>query len=123
MSDATPELHAVSTVAVSAYNLVAVAGKPLKATEIRERLASSQHVGLSIERTREALNGLVGRKLMRLAGDEAFDVVDPKRRVVVGRDRSDAQVLDDGAVTGGWNGWRVRERATRSAVPIEEVLR
>jgi hypothetical protein len=123
MSDATPEQHPTSTVAMSAYNLVAVAGRPLTEVEIRERLASSQHPGLGIERTREAVNALVSRHLMRLAGDGAFDIVDPLRRVVVGRDRSDAEVLDDGTVTGGWNGWRVRERSARAAVPIEEVLR
>jgi hypothetical protein len=114
------ERHPLSTVALSGYNMIAIAGA-MTVERLHAKLAGSQHPGLTMEQTRAALDALVERKRVTLR-DGVYDVQDRERRPVVARDRSDAEVLDDGQVVGGWNGWRVRADKERALLILDEVL-
>ncbi|MCP4642489.1 MAG: hypothetical protein GY851_18735 [bacterium] len=71
---------------------------------------------------KEAFAELERRKLIHTVGDR-YRGIDPTRRTVTRRDLSDsATILETGEVTGGWNGWMVRDRQ-RGLVPIAEVIR
>mgnify|MGYP001576237507 CR=1 FL=1 len=73
-----------------------------------------------------ALVMLVGRKWVRIAGGDGssrrFALIDPKRRLVRWRDRSDADLVEGGVQVGGWTGWMVQCRQ-RGRLSIEDAVR
>lgn len=104
------ELYATSTVAMSAYNMLAVQGRPFTTKAIFNYLSSEPHPGLKKTQVKQGLAELKKLGLVR-SSREGFQINDPKRRLCVSRDRSGD----------GWDGWKVRD-LQRGLIPIEEVL-
>jgi hypothetical protein len=114
--------EALSTIAMSVYNYTARSGRFItddRLEEVRDYLARLQHPELDIETVRNAVAQLVERKLL-VNSPNGFDVADHERRIVVGRNREDVSVEDDGTIQGGWDGWRVLD-LMRGQVPMTEV--
>ena len=104
------ELYADSTIAMSAYNVLAPGGG-CGINELLGTLQAIAHPGLGLDTLMRAVSGLLDRRLIRIDDDgeqPVYVVCDPRPRIVVGRDRSDLRVEDYRAV-GGWNGWIVRD--------------
>jgi len=112
--------EALSTVAFSAYNLLTLTGPSSV-----EDLAAAFPYPMSGPRLREALVALVDRRYVKctqiVEASPLFDVLDRKRRRVVGRDRSDARVTEDGDILGGWEKWTV-QCAQRGLISIEAAI-
>jgi len=99
--------HAISTVAMSIYNLLAAEGPVLSKNRILAELETRQLPGLKKSALHNALNELKKRGLV-LATRKGFKIVDPQRRLAIERNR-------DGD---GWDGWKVRD-IHRGLLPIE----
>jgi hypothetical protein len=94
---------------MSAYNLLGVAGITMSVMQIHERLDAQQHVGLDMVQLRTALDALVERDLVTRMR-KGWKSKDRKGRPVIVRDKSDAVVDEEaGTVSGGWEGWQVRD--------------
>ncbi len=107
---------------MSAYNLLTISGQSMTLDEIHSQLESLQHPGTGVEQMKVALAEIERRKLIHTDGDR-YRGNDPTRRTVTHRDQTDTAVdPKTGEVTGGWNGWMVRDRQ-RGLVPIAEVIR
>ena len=114
-----------STVAMTAYNILAVTSGAMTARALHKHATQAQLNGLEQEQMDRALAELevLGRVLVQ--GD-LYTCADEKRRVVVTRKRDDVGEDADGNVTGGWQGWRVRalipDKANPDTLPLDEVL-
>jgi len=106
---------APSTIGMSAYNWIAVRSGPMATADILAGLRAEWFPELTERSLREALETMVARKRIAMAGD-TFDVRDAQRRIVTARERSGD----------GWEQWRVSDRraAVRvaKAVALDEVL-
>jgi hypothetical protein len=107
-----------STIAMSIYNIVAKLGRPLgNIDEILDVVRKLYHPGLLKKDAKRAVAELKKRKLLiKVKG--GLDVADVQRRLVVGRNREDAEIQEDGTVTGGWKDWQV-EDLLRGIIPME----
>lgn len=115
------QLYAISTIAMSAYNVLAVSGEIMTATQIKEAL-KQQHPGLEILQLREALDKLVKLHLI-IRRKRAYQSRDVQRRPIIMRDKSDVQIdPDTGEVKGGWNNWMVKDQNC-GLVSVFEVTR
>ena len=116
------EPYATSTVAMTIYNLLTVSGRTAEGPlEIADLVRASQHPEATDAMICRAWDGLVERKLL-VETPDGWRPVDARRRTVFGRDRSDVAIdKDSGAVTGGWNGWKLKD-PVYGAVPVEEVI-
>lgn len=102
-------LHS-STVAISAYNELAQRGPVEDLDALLVRLRSSWLAVLSRAELVEAVRELQRRRLLIVAGGR-LDVMDPQRRIIVGRDRDHDP----------WQGWRVVRPQPRPQL-LSEVL-
>lgn len=110
-----------STIAMSAYNAIAISnGKTDKAT-IFDILIRVQHPLLGIRLLERSLNKLVRKNFVK-EENGVYSLYDSKRRVIVARDLSDTRVDNKGIPRGGWKHWRVRDFAD-GLIPIEEAIR
>lgn len=119
-----PKLYATSTIAMSAYNVLAACGDPMTATQILDAL-SLQHPGLEISQLLTALARLVKLNLI-IRRKKAYQSIDVQRRVVLKRDHTDAKIdPKTGNVKGGWNGWLIGRLGSpkKTWVSIFEVVR
>ena len=114
-----------STVALTAYNILAVTNGAMTAQALHRQAEQAQLKGLEQEQMDRALNELfrLGRVMVH---DGLYACPDKRRRVVVTRLRNDVGEDEDGNITGGWQGWRVRalvpEKANPDTLPLDEVL-
>lgn len=122
------DLYADSTVAMSAYNALALTGGSTL-DKLHSYLEVAAHPELDLEQSRRAAAELVERGLAVKAPVNSPDgatmlyrLVDAKRRLVVGRDRSDMVEDDDGRWSGGWERWMARE-VSGALVSVEEVIK
>ena len=116
-------LYATSTVAMSIYNFVAGSRTPIEPSQdLYEAIKHIQHPGLDEATFREAYKTMIERRLLRvLAG--CLVVADPRRRLVIGRDREDAKVDEKtGRISGGWNGWLAHD-PVRGPIPFKEAVK
>jgi len=112
------ESCATSTIAMSAYNVMAVTGGDgVDKVDLLQRLITLQHPDLGLEQLENALDSLTERNLIKEA-DSRFKVKDAKRRVIVNRSLKDVEVDEDGNVSGGWTGWKIKDHAL-GLIPIE----
>lgn len=88
---------AVSTVAMSAYNLLARAGAPMAAAPLRTALNTACGVTISTTKFDLATGHLTARGYFKVNGSSQFYVADPESRLVRWRDRTGE----------GWSGWTV----------------
>ena len=109
-------LYAKSTIAMSAYNYIAFSRKALVVSEIHAGILN-QHPEITEEEVLESLKQLVQIGHVFSNSEIGFDIKDPLRRLIVGRDRSDAWFDDGGNITGGWNGWLIRD-SSGATLPI-----
>ena len=110
-----------STIGMSAYNLMAIKGRPADLDEILQELKQIQHPGLTKTQLRKAIMKLI-KKEYAIQIDQHFSIKDIRPRKVVSRDRSDAVISEKtGNVLGGWNGWMVENGD--GMVPIDEVIK
>jgi hypothetical protein len=102
------DIHiATSTVAMSIYNLVAFAGRPMTLDEMLVGLKKVQFYDIELDDLVKPIEELARRGWM-VANDGRFEIVDNvKRRLIRSRDRFDFAHDDDGHESpfGGWNGW------------------
>jgi hypothetical protein len=101
--------NAPSTVALSAYNVLAKAGEPIPAQSLFNIVARGlQDPGITGEMFARCLAELQTRGLIRVADQSKglLDVLDPRRRLVRWRDRTGD----------GWNNWMVDSE--RGPVPL-----
>jgi len=116
------QLYATSTIAISAYNILARLGAEMSAKQIHEELVQTQHPGLKMGQLRTALRKLAQLYLIS-ASNGVFKTRDPRRRVITHRDKSDACIdAKTGEVKGGWNGWMLQD-AEKGNVSVFEVAR
>ncbi len=109
---------ATSTIAWSAYNWLAVHARgPRTLDEIAAGIApwaAESRIDVTPRQLADAVRELERRGYVRAMPGESFDLVDPARRVLVGRDRTDAD---------GWRGWLVGPMGALRRQPIEQVIR
>jgi len=101
-----PKDLATSTVAMSIYNILAVAGRELTVVEIFSAVCNGHNQQLPNDQFIEAMKGLCQRKLLCIHHSddrnptERFSTVDKLHRIVRSRDRSGD----------GWCNWLVANR-------------
>lgn len=103
---AAADAPALSTVAFTAYNVLALAGGPRTAEQMLNVVPRG-----AAAYTEQALDEMVLRGWLTCDDQDRYDLRDKKRRLVRLRDRGDAKV--DGAtgrVAGGWGRWIVQCR-------------
>ncbi|MFA5052769.1 MAG: hypothetical protein WC565_01825 [Parcubacteria group bacterium] len=111
-----PRHLATSTVAMSIYNVLAVAGRELTVKEIYHAVCTGHNQELPPEQVIEAMHGLCKRRFLCVhhADDrnptERFSTADKLHRVVRSRDRSGD----------GWDNWRVVNQ-DNSVQRLEEI--
>lgn len=100
---AQPRYLATSTVAMSIYNVLAVAGREMTITDIYNAICTGHNQELPREQVIEAMHGLCKRQFLCIHRiddrnpTERFSPADRFNRVVRSRDRSGD----------GWDNWRV----------------
>ncbi len=111
-----------SSVAMTIYNLLQVAGSDQDANALFDRAVQTAHMDLDRDQFERSLGALVRRRWIDQAGD-VYKSRDPKRRIVVNRDRSGVQAAL-GVITGGWKDWRVRSQEPGGVkeLLLEDVL-
>ncbi len=115
------QTDADSTIAITVYNLLAINRNPLDVTELLTG-ASAQHCSVEPVQLSRAAQALVERGWVGSNPDGTYFCKDSHRRVVIARDRSDAEATDDdGNCVGGWNGWQLRSMA-RSKSPVPQTV-
>jgi hypothetical protein len=103
---AQPRQLATSTIAISIYNILAVAGCELTISDIYRSICTGHNQELDREQVIEAMTGLCKRQLLCVHriddrnSTERFSTVDRHHRLVRSRDRSGD----------GWNNWIVANR-------------
>lgn len=107
-----------STVAITAYNILAVVRAKLTLKQLYERCCTMAHPDLDRELFDEAIAGLKKRNLV--TGKVKLGCADSKGRIVKTRNRDDWKITAKG-VGGGWTGWMVKDGDR--LVPIKEALR
>lgn len=111
------ELHAVSTVALSIYNLLALGGGKT-VQDAFQLLSVGPHPGLDRVCMDNAVKGLLARRWLELEDGVLYLRAQDRRPVLV-RYRGDWRIDDNtGEVTGGWTGWLVGGNT-----PIEEATK
>jgi hypothetical protein len=110
-----------STIAMSAYNAIAINGGRADKATIFDILYRVQHPLLEVRILERSLRHLLRRKYIERNG-RTFSLIDPQRRIVVNRDLSDIRVDRRGIPRGGWKRWRVKD-LENGFVPIEEVIK
>jgi hypothetical protein len=111
-----PRHLATSTVAMSIYNVLAVAGRELTVKEIYQAVCTGHNQELPPEQVIEAMHGLCKRRFLCIHRiddrnpTERFSNADKLRRVVRSRDRSGD----------GWDNWRVMNQ-DGSVQRLEEI--
>ena len=117
-----PEAFADSTVAMTLYNLLAMVRGALTVEQLTSSAMKLQHRGLETEQTQRALDGLVERGRIKLQPDGTYALIARERLMVVQRDLGD---YDPKAMTGGWEGWHVKDprlRDGKGVRPLEQLL-
>ena len=114
------EPYGESTVALSAYNLLALANRPMSTGEIAEELRKAQHPLAADDLFTRAVDGLVSRGFVNVRDGLVWSK-DRKRRIIRRRKRDDVTVdSETGRINGGWTGWTIDD-PTDGPVAIEEV--
>lgn len=91
-------------------------------SQIFTAITEKQHPELKKSQLKEALSKLVDLRLI-VSKAKKYQSRDPRRRMVVRRDRGDASIdPETGQIKGGWNGWMVRD-GRRGLVSVYEVTR
>ena len=109
-----------STIAMTAYNIIAQSLEPLPPEVILTIGKAKAHPDLKEDQLKEALNRLVDMKYVN-EKNGGYSGKDPKRRIIVERDRSDAWIDEEtGEITGGWNDWMAKDNE-RGLIPIKEA--
>lgn len=107
-----------STIAWTIYNWLAVHARgPRTLAEIAEGITPwvvESRVDVSPSQFGAALRELERRGYVRELPGESFDLVDPERRVLVARDRSDQT---------GWRGWSVGGGVRPNRQLLDRVIR
>lgn len=102
---------ATSTIAMTAYNYIAIQPGPRSAGEILAGVQKMWSTMLEEKELAPALAALVSRRYVKLDPTTGlYDVLDAQRRVVIARDRSDPT---------GWRGWLIGRRAQTKTVPLD----
>lgn len=115
------EPYGASTVALSAYNLLALANRPMSVSEIAEELRKAQHPLASDDLFARAVAGLVERGFVH-EGHGLVWSKDRRRRIVRRRNRTDVSVdAETGRVDGGWTGWLIDDPSD-GPVLVEEAI-
>lgn len=109
-----------STIAMSAYNAIALNGGKATFEEILEILITIQHPELKSELLQSSIDYLVDKDFIRIHNDK-YCSRDPERRMIVSRDISDIYVDVTGIPRGGWNKWMIKD-TTGKFVPAEEAI-
>lgn len=116
---------ATSTVAMTAYNLLATASGARTLNELARAVniwAARCRCVVPDPQIGKAVDELVKRKFVRETVPDSglLDVCDPMRRPIVERDRS-----DEGQPNAGWRGWKVHARpvAAPQLVSLEDVVK
>jgi len=115
-------MYALSTIAMTAYNLLALAGGTMADEALRQRCQGVQLPGLDAGSFIEALVEMAAKGWVDYdRGSKQVDLKDPHCRLVKYRDRSDGGYDDDGNPVGGWGGWRVQCRR-QGMISIDDVI-
>jgi len=114
-----------STVAMTAYNLLATASGARSLGELRAAVsawAAKCRIEVPDSQFAEALRELVKRNFVfePIPGQGLLDVRDQLRRPVIARSRD-----DEGQPNAGWNGWQIHARAVTAPpmIRLEDVVR
>lgn len=113
---AQPRQLATSTVAMSIYNVLAVAGRELSITDIYRSICTGHNQELDRKQVIEAMTGLCRRQFLCIHriddknSTERFSTIDRHHRLIRSRDRSGD----------GWDNWRVVNR-DGSVQRLEEI--
>lgn len=100
--------YADSTVAITVHNVLATFGGPMNASELLLQTRQMGAPGLGKRQFDVVLHKLARMRLIRRT-EVGFMAADPKRRIIVGRSRSDMRKSEDGRWTGGWGAWIWKE--------------
>jgi hypothetical protein len=107
-----------STIAWTIYNWLAVHARgPCTPEEIADGIAAwvtESRISLTTSQLGTALRELERRGYLRAMPGDSFDLADPERRVLVGRDRRDVT---------GWRGWMVGQGIVAPRQLLDAVLR
>lgn len=110
-----------STIAMSAYNAIAINTGSANISIIFDTLMRTQHPDLEIIFLEKSLKKLLKKKYVN-KNKEIYSLKDKRRRLIVTRDLSDVIVDKDGMPRGGWNRWMARD-VMKGLVPIEEIIK
>lgn len=112
---------ALSTIAMSVYNLIAVSKLSHTPDVIAEGLCGKLLPSLDEDDVQVALDVLVQRGwIAEIEG--RYRVLDPKFRLVRSRSRDDIAVDKDGNAVGGWSGWSVQCEQCGGVHLLEDVI-
>lgn len=107
---------ATSTVAMSAYNMLAISPQPFTAGQLYSAVCKAHGIQFDQKQFIEALQGLVSRSYLKIKRAEekkhdTFELVDPAKRRVRWRDRTGD----------GWENWMVE--SPRGPQPLVKIVR
>ena len=112
-----------STIGMSAYNVLCMHnGRTMQLDVILLVIKNMQHAYLEDVQLQRAMNKLIElRRIMRNA-DGSYQIVAKEGLFVIARDKSD---YNEQTMTGGWNGWMVKDPRIRDGVgarPLQQLL-
>lgn len=116
-----PNDFADSTIAMTIYNMLNML-PPMTLEELQPAAMKLQHIGLGLDQTQRAVDGLMERGRIVQGDDGKYGSAAREKLMVVTRDLSD---YNDQKMTGGWEGWRVKDPRIRDGIgtrPLEHVL-
>lgn len=116
------QVYGTSTVAWTAYNLLAIKATPTLSDELFEEVKKIQLPLCDRELFDKALKVLVGDKKYIHGRNGYYWLKDQQRRMLSSRDRNDAEMNQEtGEIEGGWEGWTVID-SKRGPLAITEVV-
>jgi hypothetical protein len=99
-------IYADSTIAMSAYNVLAEQGGCANKDSIFATLLRRAHEDLGREQFERAFSRLRDKNLI-VERDGRWKVADVRRQLIKSRNREDMIETADGTIVGGWDDWAV----------------
>jgi hypothetical protein len=115
--------YGTSSIAFTAYNLLALKAKPTSSDELFEDVKTVQHPLCTLDLFKRAMDVLVKDKKYIHGRDGFYWLKDQKRRQVVSRNITDSEIDEKtGEIKGGWEGWTVIDNV-KGPMSISEAIK
>jgi len=114
------EIYADSTVAISVYNIICKStGNISSPAVLLDIIDEHCHPGLTGSQLRRVMRRMVRRGVLN-KNNKTYIPCDPKRRIVVTRNRDDVYEDDKGRIRGGWENWMCQD-PVKGLVPLQPM--